>query len=397
MYSVLNIKDSTIRPLPFPYCGALSISNDCEFMSYDFFEKFMEFLNTSNETRFGKGVELEVTSSLFFYSEDPYSLSYFSSLNSNSKKNEYSSRIDEYLTSKWIDTIHSYGNFDGKGGFTREHAISCFKVLKKLNIKIEIFTNHGDNFNYQNIGKDATYHRGDIKDDVAYHVDLLKENGVQYVWTDSMITQKNNSRKPIFWNKKVNLLFQCILRDGNIFKGFNRFRSTGVVAPNISSLNYQLNQINWKKFYSDNGIIIIYQHLGVLTKSMGEIQISTIENILKRKKLFLLPFYFMKKENQEGRLWVPGLRRILRYVDMVESITIVRNEKNREYEIIHTPDIYTENPQDYFQGLTIYINPNNKITLRYKDKFLAFVKNGPDENGLYSISIPMKQLGDVWK
>jgi hypothetical protein len=105
----------------------------------------------------------------------------------------------------------------------------------------------------------------------------------------------------------------------------------------------------------------------------------------------------MKKENQEGRLWVPGLRRILRYVDMVESITIVRNEKNREYEIIHTPDIYIENPQDYFQGLTIYINPNNKITLRYKDKFLAFVKNGPDENGLYSISIPMKQLGDVWK
>ena len=146
------------RVLPYPYKGAMTISNDAEFMSFEFFETFYSFLNSNKKTIFGDGLGLQVTSSLFFYSNKPYNLSYFNGIEVNSPKNGYAQRLCEYLKAGWIDTNHAYGDFDGIGGFQRAHAIRVLEEMNEKQIQIPCFTNHGDTFNIQNIGTDASYH-----------------------------------------------------------------------------------------------------------------------------------------------------------------------------------------------------------------------------------------------
>ena len=178
MFQTIQPKDPKIRALPYPFLGALAMSNDVEFFNFHFFDPFMEFLNTKRTTCFGMGLGLEVTSSFFFYSTHPDSISYFAGIDPKAQLSPLANRIVDYLRSGWIDTNHSYGDFDGVGGFQREHALRCYEVLAKLGLTIRVFTNHGSGENIQNVGSDAKYHCGDLRGHEAYHADLMKQNGI---------------------------------------------------------------------------------------------------------------------------------------------------------------------------------------------------------------------------
>jgi hypothetical protein len=203
MFQSIQPKKSILRALPYPFLGALSISNDVELLTFDFFEALMKFLNTRNKTLFGVGLGLEVTSSLFFYSANPNTFSYFSGADVRAKVNPVAKRLKDYLCSGWIDTNHAYGDFNQVDGFHRDHAIRCYDVLTKLNSRIKVFTNHGGADNIQNVGADAGYHCGDLKNHYAYHADLMRQHGVRYVWTDSMFTQKETSE--VSYSKRIKL------------------------------------------------------------------------------------------------------------------------------------------------------------------------------------------------
>jgi hypothetical protein len=177
-----------VRALPYPYKAGVAISNDAEFMSSEFFEGLMAFLNSTGQTPLGRGLGLEVTSSAFFYSAHPYSFSYFEGAAVGGGKAPFAARMEEYLRAGWIDTLHAYGDFDGVGGFQRAHAERTFDALARMGVTLPIYTNHGDSANVQNIGGDAAYHLGDIPGTPAYHTDLLKTHGARYIWTDSAIT-----------------------------------------------------------------------------------------------------------------------------------------------------------------------------------------------------------------
>ncbi|KQC12582.1 MAG: hypothetical protein APR63_10645 [Desulfuromonas sp. SDB] len=399
MFNCINPKNSLLRKIPYPYLGALSISNDIELMRMDFFEELMKFLNTNRKTLLGDGLNLEVTSSLFFFSVNPYNFSYFSSGYPKFTKSQYASRLNEYLKSKLIDTNHSYGDFDGKGGFIREYAVQCYNILNEIGVELKIFTNHGGEENNQNIGKDALYHLGDVKESKAYHADLMKKHGVQYVWTDSCILSEKKERFNYFFiplknSKRKNILEDIELQDGSKFKSFIRFRSTGLNAPNLSSLDYQLKRINWEKFYTENDVIIIYQHMGVLNKLGGECYPSTIDDVKRRPEIYLRPFYFLAKENKMGKLWISSLYKLLNYIDMINNVEINYNIKENIYRIEYMNDV--EKPEIFFQGLTVYVNPQKPLKIYYKNKELFFSINGPDETGKYSVSIPLKTFGDIW-
>src|SRR5207245_1300214 len=165
-------------------------------------------------------------------------------------KSAFSSRMREYLQSGWIDTNHAYGDFDGSGGFTREHAVACYEELGRLGVQLRVFTNHGSAANIQNVGKDADYHQGDNPRSAAYHADLMRANGIEYLWTDSLVVARPRRFSYLSrWPKKSSLLSESELQDGTRWKSFMRFRSTGINAPNLSSVGHQLNQINLEYFY----------------------------------------------------------------------------------------------------------------------------------------------------
>ena len=382
------------RVLPYPYKGAMTISNDAEFMSFEFFETFYSFLNSNKKTIFGDGLGLQVTSSLFFYSNKPYNLSYFNGIEVNSPKNGYAQRLCEYLKAGWIDTNHAYGDFDGIGGFQRAHAIRVLEEMNEKQIQIPCFTNHGDTFNIQNIGTDASYHQGDRPDSRAYHADLLHQLGTRYIWTDSAIFARKSKRflrishltiKPVIVKRR--------LQDGQEFLVFNRFRSTGANAPNLSSLGYQIEQVNLEELYRKRGIIVLYQHLGVLGRNSGKCIPATIEAVRSRPEVFLAPWYRLAREVHEGRLWLPALHVLLQYCEMLLCTRLFRREDN-------TIEVVTERvppePEEYFQGLTFYIDARDNVSLIYCGRQVPIVYNGPDETGRYSVTVSLRKKEDIW-
>ena len=383
-----------VRTLPYPYRGAVAISNDAEFMSFEFFEAFYSFLNSNRKTVFGIGLGLQVTSSVFFYSDKPYNLSYFNGIEVNALKNGYAQRLCEYLKTGWIDTNHAYGDFDGVGGFQRAHAIRVLEEMNEKQIQIPCFTNHGDTFNIQNIGTDASYHQGDRPDSRAYHADLLHQLGTRYIWTDSAIFARKSKRflrishltiKPVIVKRR--------LQDGQEFLVFNRFRSTGANAPNLSSLGYQIEQVNLEELYRKRGIIVLYQHLGVLGRNSGKCIPATIEAVRSRPEVFLAPWYRLAREVHEGRLWLPALHVLLRYCEMLLFTGLVRREDNAIEVVIERviPD-----PEEYFQGLTFYIDTRDSVSLIYCGRQIPIVYNGPDETGRYSVTVPLRKKEDIW-
>ena len=395
-----NIKDGNaelIRKIPYPYLAGLSISNDAEYMSERFLEDLMPFINTTNNTALGSGLGLEVTNSIFFYTAHPYSFSYFSSAEVKSKKSLFSRRIDEYLQSGWIDTIHAFGDFDKVGGFVRAHAEKVFETLAKLNVRLQVYTNHGDSLNHQNIGGDANYHKGDVIGSSCYHSDLLQQNGMKFIWTDTAVDhiakKKPTFNLPFTRKNPQPLLEPWKLQDGNTLTRFKRFRGTGSNAPNLSSLGYQISQIDIQNLYATKGLAIIYQHLGVLYRANGKCYPASLEDLQKRPEVYLAPWYLLSRESKEGRLWIAGLSRFLNYAEMIQNVEINKIGTDT-IKLICNHDV--KDPTDYFQGLTIYIDTNSTPKIMYKEKMMPLAYNGPDETGKYSISIPFKKLDNIW-
>lgn len=414
MFQTIQPKDPRIRPLPYPFLGALSISSDVEFMDFPFFEDLMRFLNTQKKTSLGYGLGLEVTSGFFFYSAHPSSFSYFSGSSPTAAPGLLADRMNEYLQGGWFDANHAYGDFDQAGGFEREHALRSCELLTKLGIQIKVFTNHGGPENIQNVGIDAAYHCGDLPGHKAYHADLMRKHGVRFIWTDSLITPKAEATfserakhlfeklsrgrvkiLPTLGKENGSLLLDCDLQDHSRLRGFWRFRSTGINAPNLSSLGHQLRQIDWPVFYKRNNVVIIYQHLGVLHRNSGRCYQAAVGAVRARPEVFLAPFHVLAREFREGRLWVSGLSRLLSYVDMVESTRIDCDSQQDLYYIVH--DHVVGQPEVFFQGLTVYIDPTRPFRLCYRGHYLTPLHNGPDETGRYSATVPIRKLPDIWE
>lgn len=150
-----------LRKYPYPYRAALALCSDIDDCGPDRFVEIHEHLN-------GK-LGLDVADS-FFFRASPDQLNW----------RDHRDVVLEGLRRGWIDTLHGYGDFNRTGGFTRAVAAEGLAELKAAGFTLEIFTNHGDVHNAQNVCH--TGGRGDVKDAPEYHADLLWEHGVRFVW-----------------------------------------------------------------------------------------------------------------------------------------------------------------------------------------------------------------------
>lgn len=370
-------KTDYLRKWPYPYTAAISISSDFDFTNFDFFEVFMRFLRTSEATELGFGLNLDITSSMFFYGNPEYTASYFAGLECESPRSKHAGIFDEFLKEGVIDANHSFGDFNHYGGFSRKHADRVYKRLADLGVQLKVFINHGDALNCQNIGTGYSHHKGCDSSSKFFHTNLFSKNGVKYVWSQNLLLESIEKK-----DYKKNNLVSCILQDGQEFKGFYRFRGTGVYAPNLSSLAQQINSIDFDQLYKEQGYFILYQHLGVLFRHASKSYSATIEDFKKRPEL-LYPFYQLKTEKEKGKLLILGLAKFLNYIDTYSKIKI-----NKEPYVVNTFFILGDFEENHeFSGLTFYIDPTTPVHIYFKDKKLKYYINGPDETDRYSATL----------
>jgi hypothetical protein len=181
----------TVRPWPAPFRAALAICNDIDCTTWPDFLALHRFLNTTGPTPFGDGLGLPVGNSFWMYSVRPDNdpgFAYFDDL--DGRPSAVAPHMRELMRAGLLDVLHSYGNFSQRGGFRREHAERAAADLMRHDLRPDVWVNHGDVHNFQNIhgagGERVSlggreYHRG--ADDVPvrnveYHLDITHRLGI---------------------------------------------------------------------------------------------------------------------------------------------------------------------------------------------------------------------------
>jgi hypothetical protein len=390
-----------VRPLPYPFQGAIAISSDPDWQSFAYFDALTEFLCTRRTTRLGTGLGLGFGGSLFFFSAHRESFAYFDGPAADAPPGPHAARLDAYLAAGLIDTNHAYGDFDRVGGFTRAHAERTVELLTRAGVRLDVYVNHGDEANAQNIGPGYTHHFGDVPGHPAYHADLLARQGIRWVWPTGRFLNEPLKRAHAGFPQWLETrrgypatMFEPVtLQDGSRFGGVHRFRGTGENAPNLSSLGNQIDQIDFDAFYRARSVCVLYQHLGVRDRVGRKLAAASIEAMLAAPELYIAPFRRLAQEQDRGRLWVPGTGRLLRYANVVANAVPRVDAATGRINLDLPPDIV---PAHDLAGLTIYIDTAKTPSLFCGDTEIALRMNGPDETGRYSATVPVPATPDIW-
>jgi hypothetical protein len=395
-----------VRPLPYPYLAGLALSHDADLCSMEVLEQLMRFMNGTRRTALGEGLGLEMSSSLFFYSPPGRQFSYYDGLEVAAPPGPAAARLDEYLRAGWMDTNHAYGDFDGVGGFVRAHAERALERLHALGVRLPAYSNHGDHLNRQCLGAGARHHEGDVPGSPAYHSDLLLRSGTRFFTSSDYISAHTSleghaeprprPEKRSWFGRSAApgdgpLLTPVELRDSGRMVAFTRRRGTGFNAPNLSSLDYQLQALPLERLYRERAVVVLYQHLGVLHRSGGRCTPVTLDAIHAAPHL-LAPLRLIKRESDEGRLWVATQNRLLTYAEMVGEAEV--RAQGGEFDVDAAR--LDGDPRQHFSGLTLYCHPRAEPRLRCRGVELPLRHNGPDESGRYSVTVPFQPLPDIW-
>jgi hypothetical protein len=175
-------------------------------------------------------------------------------------------------------------------------------------------------------------------------------------------------------------------------------RCTGRYAPNLASLGHQLDQVDWGRLYRDHGAVVVYQHFGVLRKTPAGCEPATTASVQALGDRCTAPLRVLAERQEAGRLWVPPLARLLTYVDVVESVRLRPDPSGGAIDVL-LPDDATDRSlaPDALQGLTFYVDDADEpIRLRCGDRDVPLARNGPDETGRPSVSVPLERLEPIW-
>ena len=114
--SVNMSSNASLRNFPYPYRAGLAICSDCDGCTRDKFIEVHKFLNTKENTTIGPGVGLEISDTFFPYTTIKGEMAYF--LPNSTNKSADADLIEKYFHSGYIDSMHSFGDFE-KGKFSR--------------------------------------------------------------------------------------------------------------------------------------------------------------------------------------------------------------------------------------------------------------------------------------
>ena len=159
-----------VRPFPYPYRAMLAICSDLdETPDRHVFWEIARYLNSSDATPMGAGVDLEVGNSIYF-DMAPDQFAYWNT------DDRGRAMVQELVRSGHIDCIHSYGDL----ATTRAHAARALEELQRHGCRLEVWIDHA--VAPSNFGADIMRGHGDVPGAGVYHADLTCGFGVRYVW-----------------------------------------------------------------------------------------------------------------------------------------------------------------------------------------------------------------------
>ncbi|WCN38636.1 hypothetical protein [Aneurinibacillus uraniidurans] len=400
-FSTSSIPHVQMRPFPYPYQAMLSFASDIDGTTPEEFAQYHQFLNTKSPTPMGTGLGLDIGDSFWMYmdtnSSNPYYvdnqkhtsnaiMTYFVGTDRTKKKD--AALINHYYRAGWIDSMHGYGDFSrvnrNEGLCTRDLAMAAWDHLNQDGIHPDIWINHGNEANRENFGAYSpfsftAYQQGDNKYSPYYHTDLIRKNGVHFVW---------NSRGDAAFGEK-NAIFPIRLRDGQNIWGFHRYAfdrtkhgvnwTWGPRALYMQLTSKRLDELVARHEYS-----IIAQHFG------GGNGLDPFDN-KNIQPLRMLAYY-----QASGRILVARTSRLLHYnvahnfLDYSVTTTPEGKTKIQLYSI--KDPLFGSRPVTIndVRGITFYVADPHNVELFIGEHELDpkdVQHNPPDQTGKRSISI----------
>jgi len=410
---ILNIIGSTasspdaveLRKFPYPYKAALTICSD---LDYTFtMERFLEM------QRYFESLGLEIGDTFWMYSNTRGHISYFDGVTlENSKDAE---QIRKLVRAGYLDCLHTYGNFQRTGGFTREKAVAAIEEMDKAGMKVDVWVNHGDEYNMQNLSKDVASMRGAVPEAAEYHIDLTVKYGIKFVWNTELTDVIGQDRPirldeegPVGWRdplatvitvakahlgkktigtltRENRLLRSLALDDGTkvyVFRRYGTWAHGGIAAcrDHIG----QLSSETLDTLVANEGYMIIYSHLG---------------NGYPWDKEVRSAFQRLARRQSEGHIYVSTTSKLLNY-NLVHNGLVWESETSPDGSVnIWIAKVKDELFGDFvpseadLQGITFYTpNPDGTRMYIQEKEVEALQRNPEDSLGRSSVSIPLRRL-----
>lgn len=399
----INKGNVFVRSIPYPYQAMMSICSDLdETPTKAVYLESSRYLNTSENTIMGRGVNLEVGNTIYF-DMPKGQFSYWNTDDVGRKS------VRELIRSGHIDCIHSFGDL----AVNRAQAVLALDELVKHDCFIKVWIDHA--IAPTNLDGDIMRGYGDLPGNKAYHADVTLKYGINYVWkgrVTSVIGQSVPRRLNGIWNtaqpmssfktlikeyvKGINLplvfkkydmhglnriMKKSVLRNGSKVWEFMRCNphwggiSSCETAEGIAEV---LNEKYLETLVSKKGKSILYTHLGKINAEKEPFDRNT------RNAFELLSKYSNKK-----KVLVATTRRLLDYEALIESIEIDFFEKNNLIEIV----IRNVSGEQQLDGLSLYVSGEKTIKLIMNDRELTgFEVLNSDIVGKKILVFPWKKL-----
>ncbi len=395
----------SIRKHPYPYLATLAISSDCDRTDdADEFLTLMRYLNTPDSTVMGPGLDLEIGYSFWFF--DALGSSRFTVfIDTSFEMSSAEPVIKDFIRAGYIDFLHTYGEFS-LGGFRREFAESAVSYLRRNDLKILTWINHGPPTNCENVGE-LKFQLGDNPETPCYHLDLLKEAGFIFFGLYDVTHIVGQDRAPgfidvlkgfkdasIYFLKLRTSRFKSYLKnsliefhvfdDGDTGLRFVRFISKfGEVERTCAGNLYrQISPDVLNELEENHGFMIVYTHLGDNAGPPEYFNDSTKAALA-----------FLAREFHGKRLLVATTTRLLKLsvaVNFLDWELLTSDDsifiKIKGVKGIGKPD------KSFYDGLTFYTPSPERTEIFIYGKRTEKVNNPPDESGRRSVSIPWKRL-----
>lgn len=393
-----------LRKYPYPYQAMMAICSDLdETPNKDIYFETARYLNTTEQTKLGTGVGLEVGNTIYF----DMPKTQFSYTNTDADGRD---KIHQLINSGHIDCLHSFGDYVND----RESMLRYWQLLQQGTRQIEVWVDHAQA--PSNLDPDIMQGQGAISSSTAYHSDFTVQSGaLAFIWkgrVSSLVAQNSprhygslfnrqqlvKSTKTILlefikaWlarlgsrkyamHKNNRLLRNTTLVDGSPALEFMRCNPSwaGVsVFDSARGIDQVLTQSVLTTLVKNQGCSIFYSHLGKVFSVNQPFQDCTRR-----------AFERLAQFQQNKQILVATTRRLLGYNRTVEALTFSIAVVNNETHIFVTTAYHGED----LQGLTWYVDNPQFVRLYINNQIHAQLQfNPPDATGRASVSIAWSAL-----
>jgi hypothetical protein len=380
-----------LRKFPYPYKSMLALCSDIDGTTLTEFLDYHRFLNTNAQTEYGQGLGLDVGDTFWMYvgnddkGEFDYKnakvkdeMSYWYGL--DNKKPHDNKEITKFFRVGWIDALHTYGDFTMQEKnlitFNKKYAAPAINELKKQNIDVKVWLDHGSPSNVQNFVSSNVYRfqKGDNPKSQYYHTNMLIPYGIKFGWGPTSSRFGYNS-----------MIIPRRLKDGNELWEFYRYSDSlkGKLIWDPEFIDKELSKQNLQSLINNHQYSIVAQHLGIRHNKL----------IFNQNAINALRY--LDQQYLNNNILVARTSRLLNYNLVQQYLSYKATVKNNKMMInilsVNDPWLGKFIPAiNDLRGVTFYVdNPQqSEILLNGKLIDLSYISyNNSDYTGRKSISI----------